>query len=1117
MRKRTESLSISLVVMSCLLLWELFPTLCAALQVYTSTSTPAYLPQVLATALQELRPPQLLTPGLFSDIHCSDGEIVLDYTYDRLLSHSLQIHTQKCRYLLMWPPAFTTEPTYAVAFSHYAQILNLTDISLITTTETHQIEAANTLLAAFPTLYSEPLIVPFQASLQFCVQFLRKQAKPHGLHYFAIFTDPLAAFNLLTAFQQVHMVSEGFVFLLSEESAQFRYLNRDLEGLLDSGVLIVDSKACEADSIVEYEVIKLGQMLNSTDNWPNLYCLVGKIARFIGNLTVFYKERMLLPGNASSIHRGAKVKIVASVNYLTTASLSFSSARMRGFEVAFQDINAQNDLIPGYYMQDNPVAWTDYDFDYNTTRGNIEANRGQLGVIYFPLPSSGSMIGISQVFADLNVSMPMAGDSVSTILSSPHAYPLFVRSRVSNEYIFRTVCAMLKHFEWREIAVIYSADEGDNEDAYQQFAALAPLYGLNITNKEENRRLPGHLTENDTAVVKAALREIMALPTRVIVQITLYNEVIADALYSLDIRNEYALVLGMGLHPSFFFSPEQLPRRVVSKGALWFVPSTFVGKVGSRIKQQLLEVDGNNIYYPTCFMYDAAYLFFHAMDYLLTNSLEYESAHTLIRAMRGSFFQGCSGLVRIGSDSNDKDQQTMDILNFQYDLKADTWEIKPVGTYNAFSMSPITLTSKIQWPDDAESFSNLKPMYKQCPYLAHTVKKAESSQSLGLVISFVLAFVCSAAIVVIWRKWWTSSLTPLATPQAMQLEDLLIILTIPCDFMQFAALSPSAEPFNALLSLICASVGVQVEGLMTTAQGGYWTALNTALGCVALWTLVSIGKFTGLLEKISSGVDYWSEVALPFLCNASFIPLISIISSVFLCYNATSSALTDSFLNADCYERCWQGWHFAYALSSGLILVLFIPFSVFTRPLWQGLQRAGNVKQSPPALMLKSQVQLALVTVSTTLQTQYPQAHAAVFFTLMSAFAVSTCLIKHFNYERMNLWYGLAMQGVLLYTLCGYLSNYVESASVIWLAIACLAVCVLLVITGIVLQLLLPRFASKLYRRKPKDLRGLFTFAFTGGQRAAAALSRHYTINETVQREGVPEHSGNFPSSMGLQ
>jgi hypothetical protein len=138
-----------------------------------------------------------------------------------------------------------------------------------------------------------------------------------------------------------------------------------------------------------------------------------------------------------------------------------------------------------------------------------------------------------------------------------------------------------------------------------------------------------------------------------------------------------------------------------------------------------------------------------------------------------------------------------------------------------------------------------------------------------------------------------------------------------------------------------------------------------------------------------------------------------------------------------------------------------------------------------------------------------------VFFIVMSAFTASTCLIRPFNYERMNLWYGLAMHGVLLYAICGCIANYVDSKAVLWLVIACFVVFALLIISGIVLQLAVPRFANKLYRRKPKDLRGLFTFAFTGGQRASLALRSYYTINETVLREAFPMPSP--PNSMVLQ
>ncbi|MBV5280469.1 MAG: hypothetical protein J0651_04300 [Actinobacteria bacterium] len=316
-------------------------------------------------------------------------------------------------------------------------------------------------------------------------------------------------------------------------------------------------------------------------------------------------------------------------------------------------------------------------------------------------------------------------------------------------------------------------------------------------------------------------------------------------------------------------------------------------------------------------------------------------------------------------------------------------------------------------------------------------------------------------------------------------------------------------------------MGIQLEGLVSLTQGAFWTALNTALGFVVLWTVVFIGKLTGCLGKISRGLDYWTELVLPFVGNGAFMPLLSMLFSVFLCSKATSSDLTDSFLNADCYQRCWKDWHFPYILITSLVLAVFTPFAVFTRPLWQGLQRTGSVKQSPPGLMLKSIVQLVLVAAQTSLKEDYAQAYAVVFFTIMGLFAASTGLLRQYNYERMNLWYSLATIAVLLYAVSGYLADYVQSESVLWVAIASISVLSLLLVTGLVLQCTLPRFASRLYRRKNKDIHSLFTFAFTGGARASEALRNHYTINESAFRERLPGPSSegrrNPPSSMGLK
>jgi hypothetical protein len=53
--------------------------------------------------------------------------------------------------------------------------------------------------------------------------------------------------------------------------------------------------------------------------------------------------------------------------------------------------------------------------------------------------------------------------------------------------------------------------------------------------------------------------------------------------------------------------------------------------------------------------------------------------------------------------------------------------------------------------------------------------------------------------------------------------------------------------------------------------------------------------------------------------------------------------MDDSFLEKDCYEKCWQGDHALYLSFSALVLVLYEAVSVYMRPKWQEMQHDLNV------------------------------------------------------------------------------------------------------------------------------------------------------------------------------
>ena len=125
------------------------------------------------------------------------------------------------------------------------------------------------------------------------------------------------------------------------------------------------------------------------------------------------------------------------------------------------------------------------------------------------------------------------------------------------------------------------------------------------------------------------------------------------------------------------------------------------------------------------------------------------------------------------------------------------------------------------------------------------------------------------------------------------------------------------------------------------------------MGCmfvVAIWAFCVLMFLTRMVANDSCWCYYLgaaSDVLLPFIGNAMFLPIIYIHYEVFICTESIGDEATDSFMNIDCHEFCWKDEHLLYAVASIISLTLYLPCAIYTRPFWQYLQHDLHIWTMP--------------------------------------------------------------------------------------------------------------------------------------------------------------------------
>jgi len=1004
------------------------------LHLYASPRTPFDLPAVLQSALSDFHPRPEVQVSVVESLQALDPDpsaLVLDYTYSSEMTSVLQ--EKAGTVLSLWPEVSVGRnyTRYATIFAEYLQALNMTRVRLISDTRDYHLRSCRYLISHFPAVFEGQLLqVPVELTEDFALEIAGRLVKPSGATVFALFTDREVAACFLSAFQAKRLNKAGYAFIVSEEASYLTASVREKVPLARHGLLVVASKeSWMATSREEAEAKVLAGIL------AQLRDLAGLEATFTLPLPSFYlvnlqssqptlvavrpsdvstKTRIVFPGNTTALPVSTKVSIPVSINSVWLNSdgsiYAPSPMVMRGGPLAFENTNNRSDILPNFHITWKSVSLSGFRFNYSFTQSQVVRYSKDLGLLHMP-PSLGvNAIQTSFILRDLNMSVPMAIGTRGDLLASPKNFPFYLRTRTGNHYCANVVAQVFKFFKWKRLAVLYTQDKDDNEELYRDFLLYAAPLGLNITNDEDKRILvPGLATDEQKAKLNASLTHIMQSDVRILMIISNDVTIIWEHMYDLGIRNEYLIIASTGLSYSMINGNNDKgahKRRVVTNGALQFFPRTFVGKEGERVRQLMIARDGKNYMVNGCSYFDCGMLYLHATDYMLTSGIDYENTTEIMTAMRGTHFVGCAGVIRIGLNSNERSEEQYSLMNVIYFESNDSIIVQDAAYYNPFSATLLKIVNPFHWPDNSTDLylDTLNSTF-DCPFPPSQVQDFVPGVAIGFSVCFAICVLTGGMTLVIWKMWWNKEYPMLVIKQEMSADDVMQLAGVPLEFFQYASVGPDPAQLSGLIGALSSSTALELWELYNIKGNFYWTLLRVVLAVLGIYLLLCVLKFTKLEKKLEwlpswSFVMLFTNLALPVISTLLFLPIISTLSHIFLCYHSTGSDFTSSYLNKDCYESCWRFNHILYVVGCSVALVIYIPLGVYTRPLWQELQPMLHIRSQPLPLMVKSLVQVLLITLNHTLKLNYSQVQGACFLAVMTAYFVFLLRFPQYNYHR---------------------------------------------------------------------------------------------------------------------
>lgn len=1003
------------------------------LHFFASPLTPFDLQLTMELALQELhpRPEVLLThTDSLQDLVPAASALVLDYTYSPHMSAVL--HDKAFTILSLWPDisAGSNSIHYASAFANYIEALNLTKVKLLSDTREVHLQSCGYLITHFPAVFEDQLLqVPEELTREKALEIVGRIIKPSGTTVYALFASSEVAAQLLYAFDEKRLNKQGYAFILTEEAHFLSTFVRETVSLAKHGLLFVTRE--ESWMAATREEAEARVLINLLAKLRDPYNLEEPLqpylpAFYLVNMQnsqptlvavrprdVSLTTRIVFPGNSTEFPTSGKVSIPVSINsiWLNADGSIYppSPVVMRGAQLSFEDANNRSDILPNFVVNWKSISLSGFKFNYTFTKSQVEKYSKDLGLLHMP-PSLGvNAIQTSHILRDLNMPVPLAIGTRGDLLASPTEFPFYLRTRTGNSYCANVVAQFFKFFKWKRLAVLYTQDKDDNEELYRDFMQYASPLGLNIVNNEEQRVLaPGLSSEEQRAKLNASLSYIMKTDVRILMIISNDVTIIWEFMYDMGIRNEYLLIVSTGLSYSMINGlgdAAAYKRKVVTNGALQFFPRTFVGKEGERVRQ-LMKAKDKNYMLNGCSYFDCGMLYMHATDYMITSGLDYENTTQVVQAMRGTHFVGCAGVIRIELNSNERADEGYSLINVQYFENNDTLVVQDAVHYNPFSATLVQIVNPIHWPDNSTGIylDTLSSTF-DCPFLESEVRDFPPGVIVGTSVCFALFALTIGVAIVIWRKRWSyPKYQTLDTMQEMSADDVMQLVGMPIECLQYISIGPSPGKLNWWIGTISSTAALEGDVLLNTQGNFYWT-LWTAMGTLGVYFLLCMLKLTKLGNRLE-WLPIWSfamlffNVALPVLSTLLFLPIVSTLSQVFLCFHSTGPEFSLSYLNKDCYEYCWGLKHILHVVWCSVVLCLYIPWAMYRQPLWQEQQSVLHINSQPLSLMVKSVMQVLLLAIDHTLKQHYSEEQGGCFLAVIASYLLFLVLFPQYNYHR---------------------------------------------------------------------------------------------------------------------
>jgi ABC-type branched-subunit amino acid transport system substrate-binding protein len=888
-------------------------------------------------------------------------------------------------------------------------------------------------------------------------KIIARTFKPEAVRTVVLDLPSELAAKTFSSLHRAHMMDESYAIICSPQTAWL-----DPYSKIQGPLLLLEEGTETASTSLESKLLSLDwavRRLSSSCSITMRACLSEafaarklKLLNLLGggrtevgevlHSQVVLTKQILYPGNKTSFDPTAAIEINISTISSGQNPNDYDTWNPLSFVAFFAALNeaTQNKFLGRFVVKAHEIACGASEYSLEFATACMKREKSSLGVAIFAPYIPEATLGVLQAMKALNITQPLIGTNQTKQLSSKTTWPSYVTVTQPNTVQASGVVQFLVRYGYTKVNFFYS-DDMNGQDYSQYMRSGLAANRIEIVNPEAEWAVsadfllnPSKYKQKAQSVADSGIRPV------IFVGLPKPKNPFVDLLYEVGLRTDDVLLLqfidAYFEHDPTMTEEQDERRKSLLMNSFVLMGTVFNGPDAERIRALISKAYYGWTAHPLqCLFYDTNYLLMYALKAMILRGKDYEDTSALNFQVRDTAFYGCSGRVSIDKDSNDRRDQEVDIYN-SVDVEGHLTLVL-VGRFSVARSTLFTDFKAPLWPGGKTPPPKVSRLnFGECPFPEEYRYDFEDGKDLVLALSMsYIVFTCLIAVILLWSRRLKNSVEMMTSKVQVTFQDRLVLLLVAVDCLQYIGHGPLLKNNEDIFSNLVDYASGGTISAIKFKEGVYWIVLNSLLSMVLFWFIFCVFlwmKYKGNRLTFARQMASLGEAVMPLLGNALFLPITSVIFDVFVCEEAHGPVQSeleygDSFMFRDCSEDCWDGAHFRYVVVAAIALVMYLPITVVTRPLWQELIPDINVKTRQTFYLQKSLVEVVLIGIRRGLRSSHSLTHG-VIYVIVILLHMTLCFIhKPFNYPRLNLWFSLSMFMTAVVGVVSLFENNVDS------------------------------------------------------------------------------------------